>query len=871
MSAIEIFLSYASQDESLMKELEKHLSTLERQGIIRAWHNQKITVGAERAEQIDHHLESAQIILLLISSDFLASKKRYEIELKRAMERHESKEALVIPVILRPVDWKGASFSKLEALPRDGRAITQWANQDEAFESVVRGIRRAIEFPDSEIDPIVQSIRQRISRDIQKRCGTMRVLDMEQRITIDSIYTTVNILEKLTGNQRRSIEQLLEGCNFEDFDRFSLGRVQQKRIPGLEAVQKHNKLLILGKPGAGKTTFLKWLALQCQAGQLYKNHIPIFVPLKEFAEASGQPSLIEFIAKQFAECGIENPEIVKKISLAGRSLILLDGLDEVRAEDQNHILNTIQQTSRQFDGNQFVMTCRIAAKEYTFESFTEVEVADFDTEQIADFAFKWFQHKDPTKATEFSKALEAHPGLQELATNPLLLTLLCLVYGEQAGFPANRAELYKEGLDVLLKKWDGKRNITRDVVYKQLSLNRKEDLLSQIAFNAFTRSEYFFKQRFVEEEIQDYIRNLPNANLDPETLQLDREAVLKSIEAQHGLLVERARGIYSFSHLTFQEYFTARKIEKSEGDFKEIVCHVTEKRWREVFLLTVGMLRNADKFFLAMKREIDGILAKDEKLQQFLTFVEQKSYSTKASYKPAAIRAFYLTLDRDHTRALDYALGLYLYGALYLDIEFALALALDHALDHALYREVDLDRELDRDRELDIELDLDLELYRALYLYRALDGNHTRALDRDRELARALDPKLNQKLQQLKSQLPSIENREHFKQWWKTNGQNWTEQLRTVMIQHRNIGHNWQFTTTQKQLLNQYYEANRLLVACLNSDCYVSRKVREEIEATLLLPYNRSGISTQPKPKTQPQNVGNAIDYLKNAIRWTDR
>ncbi|MCY6492231.1 NACHT domain-containing protein [Leptolyngbya sp. GGD] len=851
MQPIEIFISYARKDELLMKELEKHLSNLKNQRIIRAWHNQQIPAGAERAEQIDHYLESAQIILLLISPDFLASRECYGVELRRAMERHQAKEAIVIPVLLRPVDWQGAPFSQLQALPQNGKPITTWKNRDEAFQNVATGIRYAIAFPHLDIDEIVQEVRQKISSDIQKRCGSMRVLDMEQPITIDSIYTTVNILEKLTGNQRRSIEELLEGCNFEDFDRFSLGRVQQKRIPGLEAVQKHDKLLILGKPGAGKTTFLKWLALQCQAGHLYANRVPIFVTLKEFAEASGRQSLIEFIAKQFAECGIENSEIVKKILLAGRSLILLDGLDEVRAEDQKHVLRTIQQTSLQFNGNQFVMTCRIAAKEYTFESFTEVEVADFDTEQIADFAFKWFQHKDPTKATEFPKALKVHPGLQELATNPLLLTLLCLVYGEQAGFPANRAELYKEGLDVLLKKWDGKRNITRDVVYKQLSLNRKEDLLSQIAFNAFTRSEYFFKQRFVEEEIQDYIRNLPDANLEPKTLQLDREAVLKSIESQHGLLVERARGIYSFSHLTFQEYFTARRIEKAEEDSTEIVCHVTEKRWREVFLLTVGMLRNADKFLLAMKREIDGILAKDEKLQQLLTFVEQKSCSTKASkasYKPAAIRAFYLALDL--ARDLNFAL----------DLDLARNLDIDRS-----------DRNLARNRNLDIDRSLALDLTLDLALARDLARA---ALDRaalDRAVALARDPKLKQKLQKLRSQLPSLENREHLDQWWKTNEQNWSERLRTVMIQHRNIGHNWQLTTAQKQLLNQYYEANCLLVACLNSDCYVSREVREEIEATLLLPYNRSGISTRPKPKTQPRKFGNAIDSLRRAIGWIMR
>lgn len=679
-----------------------------------------------------------------------------------------------------------------------------------------------------DLDELVKTVRTRTHQSIQKRCGTMRVLDMEQPITIDSIYTSVNILEKISRNQRRSIDELLDGCDLENFDRLSLGKVRQERIPGLEAVERHDKLLILGKPGAGKTTFLKWLTLQCNAGKLHQSRVPIFVPLKEFAESPGKPSLSQFMARQLTECGIENAQTAaEQILQAGRSLILLDGLDEVRAEDHDRVLNTIPRTSRQFDANRFVMTCRIAAKEYTFEQFTEVEVADFDNEQIEDFAHKWFQTKDPTKAKEFPKELEAHQGLRELATNPLLLTLLCLIFEERAGFPANRSELYEEGVDVLLKKWDGKRNIKRDVVYKELSLHRKEDLLSQVAFTAFERSDYFFKQKFVEEIIRDYICNLPNANTDPEALQLDSEGVLKSIEAQHGLLVERARGIYSFSHLTFQEYFTARQFkERSDSDLSDLVSHITEKRWREVFFLTVGMLKNADRLLQAMKQQIDQLLVGDDKLQQFLAWIEQKSNSVNVSYKPPAVRASYfaLALDCDHDLDLDR------------DLDHDLNRALNGALD------LNLDLGLTLDRALDLNLALTLD--RALSLNHALAHALARALDRSLDLslahahALALDPELKRLLQPLNEQLPetSVENWENFKQWWQTEGKEWTAQLRSTMIQHRNIGQDWQFNDEQKTLLNQYYDANKLLVDCLNSDCYVSREVREEIEGSLLLP-----------------------------------
>jgi hypothetical protein len=142
---IEIFFSYALEDEALRDKLAKHLKLLERQGVIQAWYDRKITAGEEWKNEIDSHLESANIILLLISADFLASDYCYDIELKRALERHESNEARVIPIILRSVDWHRSPFGKLAALPKDGKAITSWQNEDEAFTDVVKGLRRVID------------------------------------------------------------------------------------------------------------------------------------------------------------------------------------------------------------------------------------------------------------------------------------------------------------------------------------------------------------------------------------------------------------------------------------------------------------------------------------------------------------------------------------------------------------------------------------------------------------------------------------------------------------------------------------------------------------------------------------------------------
>ena len=681
-----------------------------------------------------------------------------------------------------------------------------------------------------EIDTLVQEIRQKIKPSIQKQCGTMKVLDMIQPIGLKDIYTKVNILEKVIGRRRLAINELMQSCNLdaESLDRLGFGKVKEKRIPGLEAVQKYDKLIVLGKPGAGKTTFLKYLAIQCAQSKVLTDKVPIFITLKQFAETQNQPSLTTYINQIFDNCNVTEAQVAAFLK-HGSGLILLDGLDEVREEDADYVLTQIQAFTEDYDANTFVITCRIAAREYTFEKFTDVEVDDFDDKQIRTFATKWFQAKQLDLADYFIEQLEDNQPIKELASNPLLLTLLCIEFEDSGEFPANRAELYRRAIRTLLKKWDNSHRIEREQVYKKLSVQRKEDLLSEVAFATFEQGEEFFKQRDVEQYIADYIRNLPDAKTDPDALLLDSEEVLKSVEAQHGLLVERARGIYSFSHLTFQEYFTAREID-AKSDIGLLVSKITDKRWREVFLLTAGMMRNADELVQQMKKRIDGLVAGDEKLQRVLNWVNQKSLSVEVRYKQSAVRAFYFSLVLSYNHVL------------FFDLDDFLFLDLDHVRFHDLVIQLDLDCDLDRSfsRNLGIDPDISHDLILDRFLSHVLSLSHNLSRNFDLVLALALvfNPDLEQSLKQLKNQVPSREedDKEQFNQWWRVNGKAWTEQLRTVMIQHRNMGHDWQFNNSQKQLLQQYYDANKLLVDCLNSDCYISQELRQEIEDTLLLP-----------------------------------
>ncbi|MGM3307768.1 NACHT domain-containing protein [Anabaena sp. WFMT] len=678
---------------------------------------------------------------------------------------------------------------------------------------------KLVETTSLDIDSLVQQVRSQRRDTIQNQCGILQLLEISHPVSIDDIYVDVNILEEIASQQWTEIADL-QNLKPAEFDPVGLEVPNQKQIPGIQAVKTYSKLRVLGKPGVGKTVFLQHLAIQCNQGKFAANQVPIFIDLRDFAEESrhnGKFSLLTYIHQTFLTSGISHPTVIESLLQAGRVMLLLDGMDEVLNQDITAVLREIRKFSEKYHKNQFVATCRTAARKLQLRGFTDVEIAPFTQTQIITFAQKWFVTLTKTTAqsgqdqsVQFMQKLDLPENKQyrQMAVTPLFLHLACSMFHDQDKFPTQRTEFYKQGLDLLLGKWDESKGIDRDDVDRGLLLPQKLKLLNQLAAVTFEQGQYFFEQRVIEQYIGDYLRNLPNATIEPEALQLESEAMLKEIEAQHGLLTERARGIFSFSYLAFQEYFTARKIVAShnlkalEQALGGLVGHISDPHWREVFLLTAAMLRSADFLVQLMKQQIDVLVAQDPYLQEFLMWASQKSQTVSTSPNVATSRGFYLALAQSPQTAAKLALASTLDQGMFLDAALD-SLLLESAIDHS---------------------------QNFAYAHACSEALNN-------ILVMVLDAGFYKSLQQLKDQLPSSsQNRERLQNWWQQNYSTWVEQLKGAIAQHRHINHPWQFSPEQQQVLESYYNANQLLVDCLNSNCEVTTAVRQEIEATLLLP-----------------------------------
>ncbi|HEX9922614.1 MAG TPA: SUMF1/EgtB/PvdO family nonheme iron enzyme [Anaerolineae bacterium] len=412
--------------------------------------------------------------------------------------------------------------------------------------------------------------------------------------------------------------------------------VTQVKVEVQEALAAHPRLVVLGDPGSGKTTLLRYLALTYardrggEAGlvtarlALSEQRLPILLPLRDFARyleaqhpdssLDGPKLLLDYLRTYFANQDIALPERF----FAGRlqrseCAVLLDGVDEVANVATRHrVARIIERFTMAYPDNRYVVTSRLVG--YTGsarlgEGYVVTRVRDFSESDIRNFVTHWNLAVELTlaradtpearrQAQQLSEALmhaiQKNERIRELAVNPLLLTVIALVQRYRAQLPERRTELYEEAVEVLLGQWDVAKGLSETTYLggRELDAGDRRSLLEPIAL-------WMMEQQLREIETDELCRHLSQQFTtmisDPHQVGKAVDGFIRLISERSGLLNERGYGIYSFSHLTFQEHLAGRAVADRPDYIPYTLTRLADSWWREVILLEAGYLSTQGK------------------------------------------------------------------------------------------------------------------------------------------------------------------------------------------------------------------------------------------------------------------------------------
>ncbi len=593
----------------------------------------------------------------------------------------------------------------------------------------------------------IENASHKYDKSFRERHGQLKVFcaGMREPIPLDDVYVAVQFLNQHTASRYNSPEDVEQA--FRERDSRPFDSTSDERQDGTQVANNKQYLVLLGGPGVGKSTFLRKVGLEALKGKngSYEHKcIPVFLELKRFTE--DQIDIAALITEEFKTCGYPHPEEMTNAALnSGKLLILLDGLDEVPRTNVANAISKIGDFVDQYSQNRFIASCRTAEYKGGLTRFTEVEMAEFDDTQIEAYIKNWFDStpdqyrrqldKEMETAKQCWKTLNAqeHRATKELARNPLLLTLLCMVYDISQSFSRNRASLYENALNIFLKEWAAEKRVNRGTSIDQyLDIPDEIRMLSEIAEKNFKADRLFFSKSELITQIQEF--GTGNANTR-ETFNAPK--ILETILVDQGLFVEQVRGSYSFSHLTFQEYLTANYIIGDAQSIQRLAMeHLHNEQWREVFLLTAGLMREADDLLTAMQAEAAKSISTDG-LKSLFRWAKRITNTTNNQYRGLTKRAFAIhqyfslwllnTVDEEVKKRVKYALHFYRYLNLDLFEYFYQSPNINLYLDLYLY----LDCYLNTDPYEDLDLYLDFYRYVDPYFYRLLSAANKDQFDEE--------------------------------------------------------------------------------------------------------------------------------------------
>lgn len=646
-----------------------------------------------------------------------------------------------------------------------------------------------------------------------RRYTIVQLPGCDRSIPLTRIYVPLQVIDERairTGDSPKTLKQI----NRQRASRSEGNRIKSLRS-SLEVATQKKYLLVLGEPGYGKSTFLRWLGLEALRGDSQRSFphlcVPVFIPLRYLSHPLSLDRLTASIVEQFSLCGFAAaPQLVEALLSQGKLLLLLDGLDEVPQEHFVPIQKTIEAFVEKYPQNRYVLSCRKAAAYLNLKRFAAVDIAPLNSQQVAMLIRKHlllFLGVVPDLVTHLKNLTLAlgSSRLRDLTWNPLFLVILCRVYSQTQQLPGNPSAVYREAIDLVLEAVDPTGSNLRVLQQTTLTAEIEKALLSELAHQGLIHQQLVYEGTVFERRVQDFLAETLTLATQPKVRELlarlVKQGLLQSIDYP-----PPAGHQYSFSHRSLQEFLTARYLAQYDSALEGIVAeYATDLHWREVFIFLAAQVDRSDRLLELLVAAAQQYLQSD-RLQRLLTWTAQVTADAQGTLTPLMKRTIALGVALD--RALD----------------ITRTIAVDQAIDRAL--SVILDLVLMLNSSVAVEFD------RIMLL--DLDVGPKRNLDLALPLGVALDLKRLQvfpggRIAWLISRLEALKSR---------GADVPPEGIKAVFdlwLQALNLEEEWlQISPEEAQQLYHYLQICLLIERCRRVAVRVSRQTWERIQTQML-------------------------------------
>jgi|GEM_PF-901563 len=713
------------------------------------------------------------------------------------------------------------------------------------FETALLGFiedaqNRGVEINHSDFEQLVVRAASVYAKNYVKAHGFIQIFGSRKLSTIASIYTPQRFQAHTAIRNFESVDELEEAFS-QDLQRSNHSK--GNNLVGINIANEESYLMVLGYPANGKTTFLKyigWEALRYPNGKYKHDVLPVFVPMWKFCRLDcSRDTLLGAIAEEFERAGFPNPmDITQWLLSQGNLLILIDGLNE-SALPQKYISKHLQTFVKKYPLNRYIVSSRLVSYQNSLGQFLEVDLHPWSDLLIQEYIHKWFALRDAQdgqdpqadhvseEAQRCWEILQHNRVARDLANSPLCLSLLCLLCDRRYSFPSHVSGLYQQAIHLVLEEQVLKCQSLDHSHRNIINTDILEIFLIEVAYSSFELNQTVLSL----EEVMERLR-IVLTNCKPSLQNLDVDFALRVLQqvgvCQIRNVLDSPIGVSSlvFSHITFQEYFTARYVYYHQKTAQIVPIYLSDRRWQQVFLILAGMmLGNPETLLLAIEAQAANYIS-TAKLRDILDWVDQVSTHTSNNFKSVTKRIATLFIARPRfTTQLASALIL----TRMLSVANELHKSLETNISFEQIFAADLSLSLAQALDFDSKTELNLATQLCQHLEQALSP-----LCFDRQYIDFVS--LSNNLKFLEFQIPSHDQPYEVHEAFRNEiSKIWLKSL------HLPVELN-QISYQEVESLESYLYANLLMVQCKDMAIAVSTKTWQEIESRMVSIQVRMGM-----------------------------